>query len=152
MFSNLRDQKGLTLFELTITITIIAILMLIVILAIDPGRQFREARNDKRWSQVYAISTGIYEYIIKQDKFPAGVDNIERQLGTANSGCNKGCGESETCLDLSQTLKPYLLDIPKDPYFGSDERTLYTIVKNEDNVITIRACRAENNIEIKISR
>lgn len=146
-------QKGFTLLEVLVVVGILAILALVVFVAIDPVRQFAESRNARRWADVNNITTAIYRYIVTTKAIPEGITNVEKQLGTATSGCSQICVQAQdSCLDLASELKPYLELFPNDPNGGTDERTYYSVVKNNDNVITVKSCNAENDLEIQISR
>lgn len=148
-----KQTSGFTLLELMVVVAILATLALIVFVSLDPATQFAEARNDRRWSDVNNITSGMYRYIITNDGFPEGLDEKERQLGTASFGCNEVCTSAqESCLDLSEELEPYVTTIPKDPQGGLNDTTFYSIVKNSDNVITVKACKAENDVVVQISR
>ena len=46
------NKKGFTLIEILVVIGIIAILAAIVVVAVNPARQFAEARNSQRQSNV----------------------------------------------------------------------------------------------------
>ncbi len=48
-------QKGFTLIELLVVIGILAILLAIVLIAINPARQFAQANDTKRESDVHTI-------------------------------------------------------------------------------------------------
>src|SRR6185369_1400042 len=52
-------NKGFTLIEILVVIGIIAILATIVIIAINPARQFAQARNTQRESNVETILNAI---------------------------------------------------------------------------------------------
>ena len=58
------NKKGFTLIELLIVIGIIAILAAAIISAINPGRQFEQARNATRWSNMNSIANAVYSYVI----------------------------------------------------------------------------------------
>src|SRR5258706_9045537 len=55
-------QKGFTLIELLVVIGILAVLLAIVLIAINPAKQFSQANNTKRRSDVNAILNAIDQY------------------------------------------------------------------------------------------
>ncbi|MBP6883703.1 MAG: type II secretion system protein [Candidatus Pacebacteria bacterium] len=59
----LSRNKGFTLIEILVVIGIIAILATIVIIAINPSRQFKQARDTQRTSNVNAILNAIGQYV-----------------------------------------------------------------------------------------
>lgn len=59
---NNKLQKGFTLIELLVVIGILAILLAITLIAINPARQFAQANNTKRSSDVNAILNAIGQY------------------------------------------------------------------------------------------
>src|ERR1700735_2848314 len=54
-----RDKRGFTLIEILVVIGIIAVLAAIVIVAINPSRQFAQARESQRVSNVDSILDAI---------------------------------------------------------------------------------------------
>jgi len=57
-----RKQAGFTLIELLVVIGILAVLLAIVLIAINPARQFSQANNAKRASDVNALLNAIHQY------------------------------------------------------------------------------------------
>jgi prepilin-type N-terminal cleavage/methylation domain-containing protein len=146
-------KKGFTLIEILVVVFIISLLALAVFIFVDPLRVMAESRNARRWSDVNNLSTAVFRYIIEQGGYPSGISTTEKQLGTASSGCNDVCtNASSACLDLTTTLENFLPDIPRDPKGGTAARTYYSIVKSDNNVITIKACNAENGLTVELAR
>jgi type IV pilus assembly protein PilA len=56
-------NKGFTLIEILVVIGIIAILATIVLIAINPARQFRQARDSQRVANVNAVLNAVGQYI-----------------------------------------------------------------------------------------
>ena len=59
----INKKRGFTLIEVLIVMGIMAVLATIVIVAINPGRQFAQARNMQRVSNVNAILNAIGQNI-----------------------------------------------------------------------------------------
>ena len=55
-------KKGFTLVELLVVIGVIGILMAVVLVAVNPARQFAAARDAQRRSDLYSITNAIYQY------------------------------------------------------------------------------------------
>src|SRR5215207_6167349 len=58
----IKNEKGFTLIELLVVIGILAVLLAITLIAINPARQFAQANNTKRSSDVTAILNAIGQY------------------------------------------------------------------------------------------
>lgn len=144
---------GFTLIELLIVIAIIAILALTVIVALNPVKRLQDARNAHRASDVDSILTAIHEYVVDNNgSLPAGVTTTEQQLGTCLSGGNTTCTTAAAaCVDLSTPLAKYLKSIPVDP-LGTAATTFYSVVKDANNIVTVKACDAEDGATIATSR
>lgn len=145
-------SKAFTLLEMLVVIGIIAFLAAFVFVTLDPLTLFAESRNTRRWSDVNNLTTAIYRYTIDKSAYPTDLNNFEQQIGTASSGCNILCANATvSCINLADELKDYLLEIPVDPLNGNAQTTGYSVVKNDD-IITVKACNAENDVNIRISR
>ncbi len=134
MFMKKTKQKGFTLIELLIVIGIIAILAAAVIIAINPGQQFKQARNATRWSHVNSIVNATYSYLIsEQGKYPSCDTELEPPEAPANP----------TLIDVSlcaTDLADHIGDLPADPQAGGTTWTAETDVAIGGNDYDIAAC------------
>jgi prepilin-type N-terminal cleavage/methylation domain-containing protein len=60
-----RSYQGFTLIELLIVIALIAVLAGAVIVALNPARQFANARNSTRWSHVSTIMSAVQQNVVE---------------------------------------------------------------------------------------
>ncbi len=110
-------NRGFTLIELLIVIGIIAILAAAVIVAINPGRQFQQARNATRWSHMNSVMNAIYSYAITNqgnfpDCLPVETDNTKH--ATPNAPVDLyACNTVLTITDGG-----FINQLPEDPTEG----------------------------------
>ncbi len=69
-------EGGFTLIELLIVIAIVAILAAAIIVAIAPGEQLDRARDATIRSQMSAISTSAYSYVVDHAENPEDFDDL----------------------------------------------------------------------------
>lgn len=116
----MRDEHGFTLVELMVTIGIVAILMSIVLIALNPEKQFRSAREAKRMADVSVLLNATSQYLLDhktQETIPK--DNISRYIA---AGMYKGKWDFSAdpvptpSINLCEVLTPtYSANIPSDP-------------------------------------
>lgn len=128
-------QKGFTLIELLVVIGIIGILAAVVLVAVNPGRQFASARDAQRRADLYSITNAVYQYATENNgNLPTDIPASPTKLGT-DAGL----------VDLSTELVPtYIAAMPKDPTNGTDANTQYTIYKDANGRIVATAASELN--------
>ena len=118
-------KKGFSLIEILIAITLITMLAAIVIIAVNPGRQFAQGRDTQRWTAVNAILNSVHQNMVDNNGVwtcdadgdgtpePTGDDVIPSPLDT-----NIGSGVGD--YDLCDCIVPdYVASMPYDPSTGS---------------------------------
>ena len=150
-FKNFRNQKGFTLIELLVVIGILAVLLAITLIAINPARQFAQANNTKRRSDVNAVLNAVNQYMAdNKGALPVGITGVVQNV--ANTGAN-------ICAAL---VPQYIAALPRDPLTASGVAvtncavaydTGYTIVQSAaNNRITINAPQVEIGDTITVTR
>jgi len=151
----LRHQKGFTLIELLVVIVILATLSTVVYVALNPTKRFEDTRNARRFGDVNSIMTAVQQYAVDTDgALPTGVPlTTPAQIGTCTgTGATLCSGAAANCVNLSTDLATYLKSMPVDPETGSAVTTGYSIVKDANNMVTVKACSAEAGEVVEVSR
>ena len=137
------ETKGFTLIELLIVIGVLGVLAAIILVAVDPAKRLKQARDARRSSEVNAILNAILNYTVdNKGTLPVSIDAVTTNsqiIGTGTS-CGSGpygsgtntvievfCSEAAggitvtSCADLTTDLvDKYISEIPIDPK-GSDD-------------------------------
>jgi type IV pilus assembly protein PilA len=103
------QQKGFTLIELLVVIGILAILFSIVLIAINPSRQFNQANDTKRRSDTIQILNAIHEYAAENS------GNLPTNMpakGHAAVDISSAAGNADICAAL---VTKYISALPADP-------------------------------------
>jgi len=140
------ERRGFTLIELLVVIGILAVLLAITLIAINPARQFSQANNTKRSSDVNALLNAIDQYAAdNKGALPTGITTTAANI-------------SHTGADICGALvTKYLAALPVDPLTNNGTPvtdctsltydTNYTVVKSAtDNRITVTAPATELGI------
>ena len=149
------ERRGFTLIELLVVIGILAVLLAITLIAINPARQFSQANNTKRASDVNAILNAIDQYAAdNKGALPAGIPTAAAVIGSDTAS-----GQVDICLPL---VTRYLAALPVDPLTNNGTpvsdctqaySTNYTVVRSAtDNRITVTAPAAELGATITVTR
>ncbi len=144
-----KGNKGFTLIEVLVVIGIIAILAAIVVVAVNPARQFAQANNSQRWSNVNAILNAVHQYAVEhKGQLPDGID------GTVRDICITGVATcASPAVDLSAKLVPtYVVAMPTDPTGVSETLTGYQISTTTENRIRVSAPSQELGESISVER
>ncbi len=150
-----KSYKGFTLIELLVVIGILAVLLAIVLIAINPARQFAQANDTKRRSDVNAILNAVDQYAADNS---GDLSQLNIPSGTAGAISSTGVN---IC---SKLVTKYLAALPSDPTTGSPKGSVtdcaaaystgYTIVKSSsDNRVTVSATgEIDLNTPITVTR
>jgi prepilin-type N-terminal cleavage/methylation domain-containing protein len=151
-----KSQKGFTLIELLVVIGILAVLLSIVLIAINPARQFGQANNTKRRSDVTAILNAIGAYgADNHGQLPAGIP--VGADATAAVDIASGAGNADVC---SAIMSNYISALPQDPDSNNGApitdcttyNSHYQVYQDANRRVTVIAPNAENSESISITR
>ena len=136
MKKSIRAQRGFTLIEILVVIGIIAILAAIVIIAINPTRQFGQARDAQRNSNLNAILNAVGQNIADNKGTLTGCSGTFPP-GTATTTT---IGTGASLVNLEVCLVPtYLPAMPTDPIGGTSADTKYFIAKYPSGRYVVQA-------------
>ncbi len=146
-----KKEGGFTLLELLIVIGVIAILAGIVVVAINPGRQFSAARNAHRWSGVNAMTNVVWQYVGEHGgSFPPTITDTMTEI------CRVGAATCSGYINLNELIeKEYTSTFPIDPNCSAcadcneTNGTGYWI-RLDDGRLEVKAECAELDVNIEV--
>jgi len=149
----MNKRAGFTLIELLVVIGILAILLAITLIGINPARQFGQANNTRRRSDVLQILNAIHQYAAEHNgQLPADILALEVAMPTEIS---------TTGLDVcTELMNDYLPALPTDPSLdtaaitdcAASYATGYSVSRDAANRITVTATTTDNGESISVTR
>lgn len=160
-------SKGFTLIELLVVIGILAILLAITLIAINPARQFGQANNTKRRSDILQILNAVHQYVAEnQGQLPAELS----ALRAASPGVATVFDRTNFPLLCGQLSPNYIPALPTDPSLnranitdcsvavggwtevGGTLSTGYDIAVDAQGRVTVSAPTTDNSAVITVTR
>ena len=148
-------KKGFTLIELLVVIGILAILLAITLIAINPARQFGQANNTRRRSDILQILNAIHQYVAEnKGQLPPALKALAVDTATpvSTAGLN-------ICTDL---MPNYIPALPTEPSLATAAitdcaavagyNTGYSVTKDAQNRITVSSPVTDNGEVITVTR
>ena len=143
--------RGFTLIELLLVIGILVVLLVITFTSINPVKQFSQANNTKRRSDVNAILNAINQYAAdNKGALPTGITTTVQTINNTNANI---------CAPL---VTKYLAALPVDPLTNGGAaitnctlayNTNYTVAQSApDNRVTVADTEQELGEVITVTR
>jgi len=150
-----KSRPAFTLIEILVVIGIISVLAGIVIIAINPAKQFAQARNTERQSNVGAILNAIGQRMADNKGVFSGTFNVNgTSYNCPSLPVNTTYISSATGVDLTCLTPTYIASqIPVDPNGGiwtdrSNYDTRYTVIVDAVGSVTVCAPNAASETAV----
>lgn len=156
MVRDQRKYQGFSLIEILVVVALIIILATITLVAINPGKNFRDTRNAQRSADVTQILNAVTQYTSEEGNSISAFGTINPCTEVLADGSHIGTAAGN--INLAGTAAaPLLVDefivaIPTDPSNGTDEDTGYVICVTTGGRVQVSAPSAENGKVISVKR
>jgi prepilin-type N-terminal cleavage/methylation domain-containing protein len=151
MLRSHKQLAGFTLIELIVVIGIITLVAGIIIVAVNPARQFAKTRNAQRSSDIRAIHDAILQRASGQGgQLDAEITALPKIIGL--KGSTGTAQEKENYLDLVSLAPDFLSKLPFDPSEGNADDTKYVVFLNCQGRVVVRAPLAELDQKLQLEK
>lgn len=148
-----KNTRGFTLIEILLVIAIMAILAAIVIVAINPAKQFGEAQNTQRRSDVRTILDAIVQYSLDNaGEYPTGIPVGTSCLTNGSDICQVDTICEGVSLDPLIVGRTYLSDLPNDPTRASTDIIGYMVMQSSSGRVSVCAPESYGDVEISVTK
>ncbi len=116
-------HHGFSLIELLVAIGILSVLIGITLIAVNPAKQFGQANDTKRNSDVLSILNAINQYFIdpiNSGTLPTGLSAVNCPLGTPCTISNDVTVTPRVDI-CSVLVTEYIAALPQDPNFNGGD-------------------------------
>ncbi len=147
-----QNEVGFTLIEILVSVGLLAALAALILVAVNPARQFAQMRNTQRTSDLNAILSAVGQRMVEhKGQFDCGTVTFPADTAvTATAGGLIGSGSGN--VDVRSCLVPmYISELPVDPvvgqsYAGSSYNTGYRIYQDANSRVTVFAPELETSV------
>ena len=164
--TNFKHKQGFTLIELLVVIGILAVLLAITLIAINPARQFAQANNTARRSDVNVMLNAVNQYMVdNKGTLPPGISGITPGVPINVSEIDAAGNTGETGTAFCNAIVPtYIAAMPADPQGGTYQFTscanyntgyrvsVSTASAGQSSRITITSANPELGTTISVTR
>lgn len=153
-----KRYEGFSLIEILVVVALIIILATITIVAINPGKNFRDARNAQRSSDVNAILNAVTQFTSQDGNTTATFGDLapcDEENWEAGTPIWDGKGTKPADAADLQTLvtQDFIVSIPKDPSLKTEGESGYVICTTATGRVQIAAPGVEGtDKEIVVKR